>query len=144
MIYFTCSTRSRFSLTASKNFHFIKCLLFFRKRHVFIGTKSNHCLFMSLVKIGFVKVVTRISLRWICQIWYMDFSEFLHWFVKICKWALSKLINGSLLEVVTWFCQSCKMDYLKFLNSRCWMSQSTQCLGSDILTVFLLLWLRIA
>ena len=71
---------------------------------------------------------------WICQNCYMDSLKLLLRFIK----------------VVTWICQSCSMYFLPFtnqnpssnltknwklveasaLNQRCWMSQSTQYLGS--------------
>ena len=43
--------------------------------------KSSSLLLTNFVQIGFIKVV-----RWICQNWYMDFSESLDGCVKIDTW----------------------------------------------------------
>ena len=85
--------------------------------------KSDHCLVLSVtesvsqsllllnfVQIGFVKVI-----RWICQNWYMIFSDFLHVFVIIdtSYMDFSKMLHGS-VQVAKWICQSCSIYFFPF------------------------------
>ena len=87
---------------------------------------------------GFLQVVT-----WICWNWYMDFSKWLYGFVKVAKWIcfdccmdLSKLLVAFLALYQTkpsWsLTRISTLVEASALSSKCWMSRSTQCLGSAV------------
>ena len=55
----------------------------------------------------------------------MDFLKLLHGFVKVVTWISCPLPNKTKLK----FGQEFKTCWSFYLNWRCWMSQSNQCLG---------------
>ena len=83
------------------------------------------------------------SITWICQIWYVDFSTLIHGFVKVATLICWKcyLDVTKLLPVFLALCQTkpsrsltkiSKIVEASVLNSRSWLSQSTQYLGSVV------------
>ena len=71
---------------------------------------------------GFLWAVT-----WIC-----GFVKIYTWISLSCYMRLSKLLHG-LVKVVTWICQELFYVYNALCQkNQCWMSKSTQCLGSIV------------
>ena len=114
---------------------FSKLLLGF----VNIGTwiSLNFYLGLSILVYRFVYQRLKVVL-WICQNWCLDFSKLLQ-----CYMDLPKPLYG-FVKFATWTCESCSMYFSpkqnqvlelledSALNQSCWMSQSTQCLGSVV------------